>query len=75
MKIHFILIWTIFFSFSLIGQINTQVSTGVTKSSYYTGFNLNSGTKPTWKNQDFLNKVRSLNTEILRYPGGTISQY
>lgn len=37
--------------------------------------NLNSITKPSWQNQGFLDSVQALNMEVLRYPGGTTSQY
>jgi hypothetical protein len=39
------------------------------------GFNLNSLTKPTWENRSFSDSVHSLGMRIIRYPGGTESQY
>lgn len=39
------------------------------------GHMLNYLTKPTWSNESFMDSVRSLNLEIIRYPGGTESQY
>lgn len=39
------------------------------------GFNLNSGTKPSWYNPAFLDSSRRLGFGALRYPGGTESQF
>lgn len=57
-----------------------QTNTVVTSASQelempLSGFNLNTQTQPSWSNTSFLDSVAKLNMKILRYPGGTISQY
>lgn len=60
----------------VLAQTNTVVTESTnTRTSPKTGINLNSLTKPTWKNSFFLDSVQALNPHILRYPGGTTSQY
>jgi hypothetical protein len=39
------------------------------------GFNLNAQTRPSWQNPTFRANVVGLHPGIIRYPGGTISQY
>jgi hypothetical protein len=39
------------------------------------GFMLNYMTKPSWRNKSFLDSVKKLGLEIIRFPGGTESQY
>jgi hypothetical protein len=39
------------------------------------GFMSNYLNKPSWRNQSFIDSVRKLGLEIIRYPGGTESQY
>jgi hypothetical protein len=36
---------------------------------------LNYLTKPSWSNQSFIDSVQKLNLQLIRYPGGTESQY
>lgn len=67
------------FALFLVGSLFAQNSV-VTKSSFSrqapkVGYNLNSLTKPSWRNQSFMDSVKNLNLEIIRYPGGTESQY
>lgn len=39
------------------------------------GFMSNYLNKPSWRNQSFIDSVRKLGLELIRYPGGTESQY
>jgi len=39
------------------------------------GHMLNYLTKPSWGNQSFIDSVQKLNLQLIRYPGGTESQY
>lgn len=56
-------------------QITTAQRRSVQRGVPLVGFNLNSLTKPTWANRSFSDSVRSLGMHIIRYPGGTESQY
>lgn len=58
------------------GQTATLVGVGAPlRPMPLSGFNLNTQTQPTWNNTGFLDSVASLQMKVLRYPGGTISQY
>jgi hypothetical protein len=63
--------------FASDGNSQTSVvSTGsFNRSVPKVGFNLNSLTKPTWQNSSFLDSVKALHPQLIRYPGGTESQY
>lgn len=57
-----------------------SISTEITLSSKVihtpkVGFMSNYLTKPSWKNKSFLDSVKKLGLEIIRFPGGTESQY
>jgi hypothetical protein len=41
----------------------------------WVGYNLNASTKPSLSNQSFIDSIQWLEVPLLRYPGGTISQY
>lgn len=52
----------------------------VTKSNFSRpipkiGHMLNYLTKPSWRNRSFIDSVKALNLELIRFPGGTESQY
>lgn len=59
-----------------LGQVSSQVSlSNNTRTTPTTGLNLNSITKPSWQNQSFLDSTAALLPNMIRYPGGTTSQY
>jgi len=71
-------ILTIVFLFLFIfsyGQTAIVTSTNITRPTPIIGYMLNYLTKPAWTNQSFIDSVKTLNLEIIRYPGGTESQY
>lgn len=63
-----------------VPNLNTGIKTEASKSNLAvgtpkTGFMLNYLTKPSWRNSSFLDSVKKLGLEIIRFPGGTESQY
>ncbi len=61
---------------AVFAQTPTQITIGPdTHPIPITGFNLNSLTKPSWQNESFTDSVRALHPTVIRYPGGTTSQY
>jgi hypothetical protein len=61
-------------------NIDTNMSTEANISNLIVntpkvGFMLNYMTKPSWRNKSFLDSVKKLGLEIIRFPGGTESQY
>ncbi|MEM0544042.1 T9SS type A sorting domain-containing protein [Flavobacterium sp. j3] len=60
---------------STYGQTSIVTTTNITRTSPKVGHMLNYLTKPAWTNQSFIDSVKTLNLEIIRYPGGTESQY
>jgi hypothetical protein len=57
------------------GQTSIVTASNMTRPVPKVGHMLNYLTKPTWTNQSFIDSVKTLNLEIIRYPGGTESQY
>jgi hypothetical protein len=71
-------ILTIIFSIlfvSTYGQTSIVTTTGSSRPTPKVGHMLNYMTKPAWTNQRFLDSLKTLHLEIIRYPGGTESQY
>jgi hypothetical protein len=60
---------------SSYGQTSIVTTSNITRPTPKVGHMLNYLTKPTWTNQSFIDSVKTLNLEIIRYPGGTESQY
>lgn len=61
---------------TITAQTTTNASYGaIQRNLPELGFNLNSITKPSWSNQSFIDSCKSLGIQIIRYPGGTESQY
>jgi hypothetical protein len=60
---------------STYGQTSIVTTTNITRPTPKVGHMLNYLTKPAWTNQSFIDSVKTLNIEIIRYPGGTESQY
>ena len=56
-------------------QTTTVGLTTISRPSPKVGHMLNYLTKPSWENQSFIDSVQKLSLEIIRYPGGTESQY
>jgi len=76
MKTSFIVIFCLFiFIFSSEAQIISVTSSSQTRVPPKVGYMLNYLTKPEWSNQSFLDSIRKLNPSLIRYPGGTESQY
>jgi hypothetical protein len=59
----------------LFAQTSVVSKTTITRTVPKIGYMLNYLTKPSWRNQSFIDSVKNLNLEIIRYPGGTESQY
>ena len=57
------------------GQTSIVTASNTSRPVPKVGHMLNYLTKPTWTNQSFIDSVKTLNLEIIRYPGGTESQY
>lgn len=75
MKKIIITILTICLTQSIYGQTTIVSASNLTRSTPKIGHMLNYLTKPAWTNQSFIDSVIKLNLEIIRYPGGTESQY
>lgn len=62
--------------FLVCAQTTTQLQlSSFSRDVPLLGYNLNSLTKPSWNNLTFVTNSKTLGVEILRYPGGTVSQY
>lgn len=76
MKIVLFLIISFGFTAGVSGQQRVEGFPAETARQVpFTGYNLNSQTKPKWTTAFFLDSVRVLAPHMLRYPGGTESQY
>lgn len=60
---------------STYGQTSIVTTSNTSRPVPKVGHMLNYLTKPAWTNQSFIDSVKTLNLEIIRYPGGTESQY
>lgn len=63
------------FTFNVNAQTSIVTTSNTTRPVPKVGHMLNYLTKPAWSNQSFIDSVKTLNLEIIRYPGGTESQY
>ncbi|MEN8203125.1 MAG: T9SS type A sorting domain-containing protein [Bacteroidota bacterium] len=59
-------------SFSQIVEVSEK---NYTREMPVIGFNGNTTGGPSWINTDFRNRVESLNPQIIRYPGGNLSNW
>ncbi len=60
----------------IYSQINTKISkSNLSHSIPKYGFNVESDTKPSWDDPAFSRAITKLTPKMLRYPGGTLSQY
>jgi hypothetical protein len=75
MKKIVLFIFTLLFVAKLFAQTSVVSTSNFTRPVPKVGHMLNYLTKPSWKNQSFIDSVKTLNLEIIRYPGGTESQY
>ena len=66
---------TLFLVGKLFAQTSVVSKSNLTRPVPKIGHMLNYMTKPSWKNQSFIDSVKALHLEIIRYPGGTESQY
>lgn len=60
---------------SLAAQTPIAVTAGPGRAAPRVGYMLNYLTKPDWSDARFVEALRALGPELLRYPGGTESQY
>lgn len=63
-------------AFSLSAQLSVSANVaGLPRPIPEVGFNLNAHTRPSWDNTSFRDSLKRLGVAVLRYPGGTESQY
>lgn len=75
MKRCYILYIILLFNLNVKSQTISVTTSAQTRVPPKVGYMLNYLTKPEWTNQSFLDSVRKLNPSLIRYPGGTESQY
>jgi len=75
MKNNFLLAFALFYVVNLFAQTSVVTKSNFTRPVPNVGHMLNYLTKPSWRNQSFIDSVKKLHLEIIRYPGGTESQY
>lgn len=75
MKERVLTIIFLFFLATAYGQTSVVTTSNISRPAPKVGHMLNYLTKPSWGNQSFIDSVQNLNIQLIRYPGGTESQY
>lgn len=75
MKTRILSIIFLFFLATAYGQTSVVTTSNIIRPVPKVGHMLNYLTKPSWGNQSFIDSVQKLNLQLIRYPGGTESQY
>lgn len=75
MKERILTIIFLFFLATAYGQTSVVTTSNISRPVPKVGHMLNYLTKPSWGNQSFIDSVQKLNLQLIRYPGGTESQY
>ncbi|MFY7733425.1 MAG: T9SS type A sorting domain-containing protein [Bacteroidia bacterium] len=75
MKERILTIIFLIFLATAYGQTSVVTTSNISRPVPKVGHMLNYLTKPSWGNQSFIDSVQKLNLQLIRYPGGTESQY
>lgn len=75
MKTRILIIFFSIFIATTYGQTSVVTTSNLSRPVPKVGHMLNYLTKPSWGNQSFIDSVQKLNLQLIRYPGGTESQY
>jgi hypothetical protein len=75
MKERILTIIFLIFLATAYGQTSVVTTSNISRTVPKVGHMLNYLTKPSWGNQSFIDSVQKLNLQLIRYPGGTESQY
>ena len=75
MKERILTIIFLIFLATAYGQTSVVTTSNISRPVPKVGHMLNYLTKPSWGNQSFIDSVQNLNIQLIRYPGGTESQY
>lgn len=75
MKERILTIIFLIFLATAYGQTCVVTTSNISRPVPKVGHMLNYLTKPSWGNQSFIDSVQKLNLQLIRYPGGTESQY